>query len=457
MRWRGSCIWFVLLLTFESSLGSLPLARYRYTRAVDGSLSQQELVAIDLDGHMWKAIGTVEIDLRVADQDGRAVPHLMRRAGIRESRLVRDLRASRIDALSDLEGNQIELRVSLEKHAEGVNVISFVTPLKDFDKSLTVWGIAADGSESMIVEQARIYDYSRFADVRTTDVVLPEDSTAFRAFRVQVNDSVDEAQLPLRSETRHFEGKEVTHRQEHTRVLTRPFRMDAIRLYRQRLVEVGMVPRVERQSFASLVFRQEQDPVATVIEIEHDGSPLTALALACTDKNFSRHAKVEIPIRRDGRETWRQIATGQLSRISFRNFLHASLHLSFPETRSQRFRLTLFDHDNPPLQELSLSGEGPVWQAVFLADPDNTYSIYYGAESPPQPPRYDLTPLERLLRQEHEPTTRTLAPAEPNPHFRKPGFLAGETTTRLLFAFAILVMVAVLAAGLYRASRQIPQ
>lgn len=100
-------------------------------------------------------------------------------------------------------------------------------------------------------------------------------------------------------------------------------------------------------------------------------------------------------------------------------------------------------------------GEGPVWQAVFLADPDKIYRVYYGATGQSKPPRYDLVPIERLLSQDHDPVALALGPEAENPHFRQAGFFASETRMRILFGLAIVVMVAVLAAGLYRASRQV--
>lgn len=451
-RWR---ILFTLLLLTGHAIGGNPLARYRYTRTTQASFDQQELAAVELDERTWETIGTDEIDIRITDQEGRAVPHLTRRAGTRETRTVRHRRASRIETLSDREPNQLEVRVVLEDNVPGANVVFFDTPLKDFEKSVTVWGVAGDGTEVLLAEQVRIFDYSRFADVRETAVILPEDSTQYRAFRVLIEDVVDEAQSPLRWETRVYEGDEETLREEHRRILTRPFRMNAVRMYKRQVEDAGSVPRIAMQTFTTSRIRQERDPAAKIIEVDHTGAPLTALVVMCADANFSRRAVVAIPVRRDGREVWREIASGQVSRISFRDFKHESLQLSFPETRSLRYRVTLFDHDNPPLQDVSLTGKGPVWQAVFLAEPARKYTLYYGPADTPSPPRYDLAPLERLLRRDHEPIVVPLQDRTDNPLFQKAGFLASENAMRILFGIAIIVMLAVLSAALYRASRHI--
>lgn len=454
---KKTAFYVVCVLPFVavSCLGASPFTRYRYVRGVDGAFEQQELVATELDGRMWQAIGTTEIDVRIADQEGRAVPHLMRRAGIREKRMVRHRRVSRIDSLSDHEENWLELRLIMEKSTSGANVVSFETPLKDFEKAVSVWGVAEDGSETLLAEQVRIFDYSRFADVRNTSVVMNEGSTQYREFRVRVEDVVDEARLPLRRETRRYEGDEETMREEHTRILTRAFRMDGVRLYEQRMEDAGRVPRIIELTFDAVTLRQISDPAATVLDIEHNGAPLTALELMCDDANFSRRAVVEVPVQRDGREVWREIAAGQVSRVSFRDFKHESLQIKFPEIRSRRYRLTLLDHDNPPLQNVSVKGKGPVWQAVFMAEPEKEYAVYYGAVGTPQPPRYDLTPLERLLGRDHEPLVVQLNTETDNPLFQKSGVFAGEGAMRVLFVFAIIVMLAVLGLGLYRASRQI--
>jgi hypothetical protein len=453
---RYVCFIYVLLLAIGHTHGATPLARYRYTRAVDGSFSEQEFAAIELDQAIWGVIGTADIDVRIADHNQNAVPHLLRKAGTRETRMVRHRRNASIETLADRVDNQIELRVGLEKNAEGANVVDFDTPLKDFEKAVTVWGIQEDTSEILLAERARIFDYSRFADVRNTAVNLPEDSTRYRAFRILIEDVVDEEQLPLRWETRRYEGDEETLREEHRRIRTRPFRMNAVRLYERRTEDARSVPRITTQDFPATTLRREQDPAKTILEVEHTGAPLTAILIACDDNNFSRRAIVQIPIRRDGRETWRDIAAGQISRISFRNVQHEPLQVGFSETRSQRFRIILEDHDNPPLQNVTVKGKGPILQAVFLAEPDTGYTLYYGVDGSPRPPRYDLAPLERLLRREHEPVLLPLKAEIENPDFAKAGFLAGENTMRILFGVAIVVMLVVLATGLYRASRHIP-
>ncbi len=446
----------LFLLITSHALIATPLAHYRYIRSIDGSFAEQELVAVELDATIWHAIGTDDVDIRIADQAGNPTPHLKRKAGTRETRTIRQQRASRIETLSDQEENQLELHIVLEESVPGANVIDFDTPLKDFEKAVTVWGRDNEKQETLLAERERIFDYSRFADVRNTAINLPEDSTQYRAFRILIEDIVDEEALPLRWETRRFEEEEETLREEHRRILARPFRMDAVNLYERRTQDAGYVPRISRQTFSNINTSQQRDPIATILEARHTGAPITSIKIDTTNTNFSRRVIIETPTRRDGREVWRERAAGQVSRIAFRNTSHASLHLSLPETRSQRYRVTLLDHDNPPLQDVTIHAKGPVFQAVFLADPGKAYTLYYGADAASHPPRYDLSPLERLLRQEHEPISLSLQRETDNPLFQKAGLFASENAMRILFALAIIVMLAVLGSALYRAARHIP-
>lgn len=445
----------VIGLVIGNALGATPLTQYRYTRTIDGSFEQQELIAVTFDERLWTIIGTEDVNIRIANQEGQSVPHMIRKAGTRETRTIRHRRGSRIETLSDRDDNQLELRIVLGKDEQGANEVYFDTPLKDFEKTVTVWGVKENDDETLLVEKARIFDYSRFADVRNTSIILPEDSTQYRVFRVLIEDGVDENALPLRWETRRYEGDEETQLEEHRRILTRPFRMNAVRMYERETEDTGSTPRIAAQAFSTMTLHRQRDPAATMVEVEHTGAPLTSIVMACADANFSRKAIVEIPVRRDGREAWRQITSGQVSRISFRDFQHESLTLRFPETRSQRYRLTLLDYDNPPLQDVHIKGKGPVLQAVFLAEPGLNYTLYYGADRTTRPPRYELAPLERLLRQDHEPIVLSLQMEVDNPLFRKAGFVGGEAAMRMLFALAIIVMLAALATGLYRASRQV--
>lgn len=445
----------LFLLTAGNCLADNPLAHYRYSRDIDGSFSEQEMVAIEIDATIWQAIGTDEVNIRITDREGNATPHLKRKAGRRETREVRHHRASNIESLSDQNDNQLELRVVLQTQANGANVIDFETPLEDFEKAVTIWGLENDDTEVLLAERARIYDYSRFADVRQTAIRLPEDSTQYRSFRILIEDVVDEEALPLRWETQRWEEDEQTLREEHRRILTRPFRMNAVNLYERREEDAGYVPSMARQTFDSVSRHQQRDPAGTVLEVEHTGAPLTSLKLDARDANFSRRITVETPTRRDGREVWQERAARQISRISFRDTQHESLDISLPDTRSTRYRITLIDQDNPPLQEVFVSPKGYIWQAVFLAEPDREYTIYYGADATSRPPQYDLSPLERLLRQDHEPVLLSLQEEASNPNFRRAGIFANENAMRILFALAIIVMLAVLGSALYRAARHI--
>lgn len=438
-----------------SDAAALDLSRYPFVRDVETISAREEFVAVTLDRSIWDAANNEGgPDICIATEGETPVPHLFRKAGERRFRTVRDRRGSSISGLTEHADNRISFFIDLENNTEDANLIEFVTPLKDFERQITVYGIRPDGAEFPLVENVLVYDYTRFADVRHVIVALP--SNTFRRFRVEVRDVTDEAQSPRREISRTFEQDAETQRTEHSVVTTRSFRMDAVRLWNEHEAETYTVERKIVLPLKSWQVREDIRQKQTVIDIETFNEPLSSLSLQLSARNFSRRVTVEIPVREGtATETWRSIASATLSRISFRDFRREDLTVSFPEQQARRLRIVIANNDNPPLEIAGVETMGPVWQALFIAEPGLRLRLYDGA---PQPRfiRQDTEPIERIIVGGDEPVTfLTGTPAE-NPLFRKPiRSWSGLLGSRLFFIVAIAIMAAVLATALVRATKKL--
>src|SRR5438045_8946078 len=107
--------------------------------------------------------------------------------------------------------------------------------------------------------------------------------------------------------------------------------------------------------------------------------PLTSLELETADRNFSRHAVVEVERAQGVKKTWDRIGEGTLSRVDFKNLKREKLSISIPESRHTQYRIVIDDRDSPPLEVAGIEAEGNVYEVVFLAAPDGTYQRSYGS------------------------------------------------------------------------------
>jgi hypothetical protein len=444
----------VAVVAFLSdAVAAIDLSCYPFVRDVGPITGREEVAAVTLDSTVWDAAGGWP-EICIATADGTPVPHLLRKAVGRRHRTVRDRREASIAGLTEQPGNRIELSLQLADGEGDANLVEFVTPLRDFERQVSIHGIGPDGTGTSLVENALVYDYSRFADVRHVTVALP--ANTYRRFRVEIRDVTDEMQSPVRQITRTFAQARETGSTEQSVVTDRPFRMDAVRLWKEHEAESGAVESESVLALKSWQVREDARLRQSVIEIETFNEPLSGFVLQTPARNFSRRVTIEIPVRDSGvTETWRAIGSATLSRISFRDFQREELRISIPAQQARRLRLVLANDDNPPLEITGVEAAGPVWQAVFIAASDIPVRLYHGALLP-RPAVRDTAPIERILASGFEPLTVPSGAPSTNPQYRKPGRTwSGLLGSRLFFIAAVAIMVAVLATALVRAVRRL--
>ena len=163
-----------------------------------------------------------------------------------------------------------------------------------------------------------IFDYSRFMDVRNRDLVIPAND--YRRFKLVVEHELDERESPLRDLIRgRGEGKK-DEQVEITQTLRRPFRIDGVDLWRT--VETDRGSKAETFPYPTADLRVEPDAAkkATRVEIKSRREPLTSLSINTTSKNFSRPAKVLIPVQDGVRTDWVKSAMARFHSSSSAGF-----------------------------------------------------------------------------------------------------------------------------------------
>ena len=425
----------------------------RFSKPLDrGAATSEEILAVILDSDIYAATRDGFPDLRIVDDRGAIVPYLIETVAHRATTQVRQPCKSKVVSLHVDEGKGLEIVVELDEKAESATGATIRTPLADYERRVRVYGSRTGNDWVPLVTDGAIFDYSRFMDVRNRDVVIPAND--FRRYKLVVEHELDDRESPLRDLIRgRSEGKK-DEQVEITQILRRPFRIDGVDLWRT--VDTDGQTKVETFPYPTAGFAAELDAKQKVsrLEIKSRREPLTRLSITTTSRNFSRPAKVLVPVQEGVRTEWVEVGRGTLSLIQFRAFRRTELRIDFPQQRQERYQLVIENADNPALDINGVEAEGSGYRAVFLGTEGRTYRVEYGSDTA-EPPSYDTAAVLGSLQRGFQPVPVKLGPQIANPEYktgRGPGNLLNST---LFLALAVVVMVLVLAWALFRAGQRI--
>jgi len=430
-------------------------SEFQYSKEVKAPpLKQEDLLSIRLDTEVFSSTQDKLADVRLLDSEGKTVPYLLRKVQTTRARATRTAWPARQLSAQPLADGGLEITVHIDEDEKvpHFNGLSLISPLRDFEQRVRVF-TSADGKQwEPAGEEAVIFDYSRYMDVRNDGVSFPE--TAARHFRIVIDNVTVEQQSELLALTRRLRGKEETERTEEVVIERRPFRIDHIEFWRE--VEHDRSTGDEKTTYPAAGHRVEQDKKKqqTIVYVDVRRQPLTSLELETPDRNFSRHAAVEVERVQGVKKTWEKIGEGTLSRVDFKNLKREKLSISFPETRHSQYRLVIDDRDSPPLEVAGIKAEGNVYEVVYLAGPARHDQLVYGSTDA-EPAIYDTAAFQELLRERFRPEQAELGPQTPRLAGSAPAFKWSKLINNpLLLGGVITLLVIGLGWGLYRAMKR---
>jgi hypothetical protein len=445
-------IWLFLISSADAAM--------QYSKPIElAGLGGEELVAVPLDGEVVATVRDGFPDVRIVDGSNEEVAYILRKAQAKKSRKVKQTWEAEKLALEPGEDGslQITFEVDLEKHPLPPQGIRLVTRLVNFEHRVRVETSADKETWEPLLEDALIFDYSQYMDVRNVglDVDAKPQAAGKRYYRVTVENVTQEQQSQLQELTRHLRGGEETSRTEKVVVNRQPLRIDRIELWHDAMQQDVVGDR--EVDYPLAIDRVEQDPDArqTHVYLKSGREPLIQLTLVTPERNFQRAAQVEVPHTTPAATTWSTVGSGTLSRIDFRTLRKESLRVEIPEQRETAYRLVLANRDSKPLAIEGVTGQGNVYEVVFLARPDASYQLAYGSELA-ESPNYDTAALVAALAEGFDPLAGKLGAAVESslPPDVVPWWSqilnSGPAMTAL-----IGVLVVILGFGLYRATRQL--
>ena len=414
---------------------------------------EDTIVAVPLDSEVYDSVKPDVSDIRIVAGGSTEVPFLVEKEIETRTRVTKKLARATVDSLREMEGNRLEMTLSLDKDAPPADFLRIHTPLSNFERRINVYG-STDGMDwEQLVDGALIFDYSRYFDIEKTDVELQENE--HRKLRVVIENIVDEKASPGRTIWLRIDAGKEVERSEAFSMRDRPFRIDRIDLWAKSERETFQSERTQEYPVRGFKVTRNEEKQQTIVEIDCRGEPLTKISIGTTSRNFSRRALLEVEEEHQGDTRWIQIGSGILTAINFLDYKKETLAVSFLEHRAAKYRLTIEDHDNAPLAIESVTGEGRIYKMLFIGELDTSYDLYYDSEGAIAP-RYDIATVLAPIRHTYASMTATLGPESPNPAYNseadKPRLSLLEN--KLFLTAVILAMVLILAWALYSTSRK---
>ncbi len=434
---------------------------FRYWRVVErGALRSEDILAFRLDSDLYAATRPGLPDLRILDDTGAEAPYQIEpEVEFRDER-TRSTLDTEVIGLQEKD-NRIEIHVRLPEKSPPAEGFCFATPMADYERRVRVEG-SNDGTHwTLLTSDGVLFDYSRYMDVQNRDVALP--ANTFRQFKITIDEVTDQREAPSMELTRTIQAGKEAQRVEKTTLQRRPLRIDRIEMIYHVVKRHVRQARKAEYPLASFDVEPDAGKKQTIVRLKTRREPLTRFTLQTPSRNFFRRASVQVPVvvsdqagLRPDRTEWRDIASVTISKLQFRNFLREQLSIDFPEQRQEQYRLVIVDEDNPPLEIQGVKAEGNVYRAVFLAQEDKPYRVFYGSETA-EAPKYEAAAVLASLRQGFQPVEVLLGPQTENVVFagKRGPTLFRFLNSWLFLGAAIVLMVAALAWGLVRAVRQI--
>lgn len=412
------------------------------------------LVAVPFDAEVYDSVRPGTPDIRVVSGSDVEVPFLIEKAIETRTRVTEKIARGKVDSLRELPGNRIEMTIILDDDAPNADVLRIHTPLSDYERRVTVFG-SPDGEQwEQLANGALVFDYSRYFDIENKDVELPDNE--HRNFRIVIEGIVDEKASPFRTLwLRSRSGEEFEH-SEGFSVRNRPFRIDRIDMWARNQRESFESERIREYPVKGFTVNRDEEEKVTIVEIENGGEPLTKISVGTPDRNFSRRARVEVKKQVYATTEWVEISSATLTAIDYLEYDKEALSLSFPEHRHFLYRLIIEDQDNAPLEIASITGEGRIYQVVFIGHPDTAYELFYDSEKA-EIPKYDIATVLAPIRHTYKPVTGALGAETINPHYNEEGDKAPFRLfeNKVFLTAAIAAMVLILGWAVFSTSRKI--
>jgi hypothetical protein len=404
---RRACAPAGFLLALVSAgiaLADFEPPKWRHVREIRTEADPGEgVVRVRIDARIFAASRSDLADLRVADQAGREVPHVIRREA---EETQPEILAARVFNRTYVPGKFSTLTLDFGAAAMK-DTLAVRTPGENFRRRVDVAGSGDGRAWETLLEGAYLFDVREGPEgkpFRKEEVRLPPGDHRYLRVRVHLGPG----------DPRRLEIGEVVA----TRTAVKPPVLDTIPLRMTGIREL-----------------ESEHSTEILLDAGSRNLPLRTLHLDFADPNFHRavvvegrneerrvvalHGEDDASGRVEREVPWSHLAGGTIYRITAPEGAESGLAVKLDETPARYLRVRIRNGDDRPLEFRTARAEMVARSLLFPASPGSRYALYYGNPQA-RAPRYDLSHFLARLEQVR------ISDATPGEPRENPSFAAGD-------------------------------
>jgi len=393
-------------------LSTLAAQAFEYQATIEGlqtTGTEVELVKVPVEQSVFSKIRSDFKDLVILTKDQKSLPFTLMQDTIKTKKAYFTYQRINVGQVN-IEKNSVSVDINL-KTPQLLSALKIKTPLKNFEFVVTLKSLVGN-----IIAEQTIYDYSRFTESRQEVVTFTPQ--LLQHFTVTIK-GLTQLQTKTLFEWREVSGERDTQVEKTSKVSlknprfsfwvgTKKYRQQSTQLFKA--VEKGLV-----------AWEVVAEGPQTIVTINTNGLPLSAIKLDIDEKNFKRNFTLKYEDQRHG-----LIKYGKLERWTYRKFNKSVTTILLPKLSSNRLVLTINNNQNSPLTIANISFEMPQYALFFLMDSSTDYLIHFGDFSF----KHAATPLPpKIIAESTKSLVGRMGPIEKNQvnvgsmHSNKFGFL----------------------------------
>ncbi len=435
----------------DSAAGNQPTNQFE--RVIHFSpITDQEIVRVPFDAALYGKASTDLHDVRILDGAGEEIPFLLRRQMETHSRIEQTTWTVSNPQLQPDTKEGLVVQFSLDKKDPSPKGLRLVTPLTDFEQTLKLFAVE-DSAEILLVDSEVIFDYSKYMNVRRTEISIPD--TSARSFRLVISSPTADQKSTFLELTQELQADTEVSRREEITIERRPFRIDRVELFADVEEQTKSFPVLVEYPISIKEVRQVAERKETVLLVSTGSVPLQRLELDTPSKNFSRRVSV-MSQATDGKFS-QEVGSAQLSRVAFREIKQSQLAIPLSMVgRHTELEVVIENRDSPVLEVSRVRGFGYVEEAAFFALPGQAYRLVCAPYRTTRPD-YDVAALDAVLTNTTTGAVATLGPVVEKTVdvVASPRRWIDLVNQPWVIGSVVVVLVVILGGGLYHASKQI--
>ncbi|MEI7946226.1 MAG: DUF3999 family protein [bacterium] len=426
-------------------------------------ITREELAELILPQPIYAVTREDLSDVRLVRSDGTTpIPFLIECVTTKRCDFTRESRSLRIHKVEELDGQKLQMILRREEPEDAtllpLSGLVIHTPLRDFERKIKVDASADGETWKTVVESARIFDVSNFADFRVKEIELP--FVDQRYLRLTV-DPIISPGAPLTTTVRTSEDKGGTIQNIDRQFVEqkRPFRIERVAGWIKKESWVQDARPLVKRDFRILGNEPDSElrhrfPKASLIFFELGRAPLESVTLKSASRIFRVDCQllIEREVTQPGEERWTRIASASISRLAFRDYLREDLHITCSESRAERYCLVMSAQSDAP--DLAIvSCEGADYRAVFPCSIGDSVKLVCGNADKVFSVGHNSGQVRALLNSGIKPLRAQLGPLVQD---KKAQGSSWKINTTWLLTMAVLLTACVLGVAVAVALKRMP-